>query len=82
MYDNCFELFMKLNVLGQVITSFRVTDQDAGDAITVYTTDAITDDLVNITQTNGRDIDVNITLAKRLDCDPVCTFICTPASRF
>jgi len=54
------------------LTTFRVTDSDAGDEIIVTTNDAITAELVDITQSIGNNIDVNITLKSKLDCDPVC----------
>jgi len=49
-----------------------VTDSDAGDEIIVTTNDAITAELVDITQSIGNNIDVNITLKSNFDCDPVC----------
>ena len=58
-------------ILGTRLTTFRVTDSDAGDIINVTTNDAITAELVDIIQTPGNNIDVNITLKSMLDCDPV-----------
>ena len=63
-------------ILGTSLTTFRVTDSDAGDSITVTTNDAITAELVDIIQTPGHNIDVNITLKSMLDCDPVSLLIC------
>lgn len=59
---------------GTMIASFRVTDKDAGDVITVTALDATTDEHVIISQTQGNDINVNILLKKKLDCDPVSVF--------
>ena len=63
-------------ILGTSLTTFRVTDLDAGDSINVTTNDAITAELVDIIQTPGNNIDVNITLKSMLDCDPVSLLIC------